>query len=549
MAFDINSKEIDNLVREASESTRQDTQSPRRYIDYDGNYSKISERRHTVVFGRRGSGKTTLLRELHQKDATRECIFVDAEQYKKLTFPDTLLQIFRAIVIELKARLRRRTPHALNLIKRRLRRRLIELSNKLGRYDREFADLLGRFDEAEVMTTEASSSKDSREAGLEAGKSAKVRAAVGHERTQSDTKTATGVEHKLSMLDRKFQDFKILVDAVWKHLDIPAFVILDDFYHLRMEDQANVVDYLARLVKNTGCYLKIGTISHRSRIYKSGNTIAGLQLGHDAADINLDKTFKSFQSVQQFMGTFWKSICSSVGIQHEELSIFAGDSWNQLVLASGGVPRDLMNIFTKSVDVCRYKFKRTTRLEKRIINEAASLYLRDSKRQDLYSDSLGDTTFLERLLKDISDFCTNNRKKNVFLIDTRILDSNPRLTEALRQLCDFRFVHEVHENTSQKSTPGRFKAYLLDVGLYAHPERRKDNRVTEIAFWEKGARDTADELRSAPVYVPNDNYGRVKGDVFADPEESSEDDIQTSHPESKIPGPSKPKDPQGELFE
>src|SRR5690606_5382568 len=324
----------------------------------------------------------------------------------------------------------------------------------------------------------------------------KVGGQIDRSTSSESTRVMSGRDKKTSRLDQRLQDINDQIDKITEALAMPVFVVMDDFYHIRIDDQAKVLDYLARVLKNTDCYIKVSTIGHRSKTYSAGNLIYGLQPGHDASDINLDRSFRNFQSVDEFLRKFWTQMCSSVGIGSEPFSIFAGESWTQLVLASGGVPRDFLNILVRAIEVGENKGK--LRFDKSLINEAASLYFRDTKKADLSRDSQENTASLDKLLRHIAEFCIKNKKKNLFLVPVDRLESQPKLDELIRQLCDFRFVHEIHENTSSTFRPReRFKAFMLDVGIYAYPERRKANKVEEINFWTKDENYRMDALRNS----------------------------------------------------
>lgn len=507
MTLIVDSPEVGQIAKKIEETARQDLLKTSEYIDLDNNFANIEVKRHTIVFGRRGAGKTTILKELNKKSAKdASVLWIDADIYKDLTFPDTVIEIFRETIEKIILTMKRASffwfmGGSVRTIK------------ELRKFRNEFGELKSKFEKSEVTVVDERSSVSS--SAIKGGVShgASLEGAIRLDDQKKIARTSVGREQKIELINRRFADFRARlltgISQTKKHI----YLVLDDFYHLRVEDQAPVLDYLARLLKNTKCYLKISTISHRSVLYRAGNSIKGLQLGHDANDINLDRSFRNFEAVNAFMRQLWTSLCKSQQVNDDIFSIFAGDSWRQIVLASGGVPRDFMNIFVKSVAVA--KRRNAIRINVNIVNEAANLYFRETKRSDLYSDSEDEMQYLEKVLRHITEFCISEKKKNVFLISVEDIEKNTSLDEALMQLCDFRSIHEVHENTSSAFRPGkRFKAYLLDVGLYAYPQRRGDNRVEEVRFWEKDERHRIDELRNAPVYQPLPHYDLVHGDVY-----------------------------------
>jgi hypothetical protein len=240
-----------------------------------------------------------------------------------------------------------------------------------------------------------------------------------------------------------------------------------------------------------------------------------MQKEHDVLSIDLDRTFQNFQEVEGFIKRFWQQIKGAVENGTELDSIFSGDSWQQLVLATGGVPRDFMNILARSLELGQSRHKE--KLDVFLINEASNLYLRETKHPDLISDKVAETNELEGMLADIRDFCVKDRKRNLFLINKDDLDKHSHQRELLRQLLDFRFVHLVHSNTSAASHAGRFEAYMLDVGLYAHPQRRGENRVNQVDFIAREDQHRQDAIRTQPIYRLKENYGQSAANVFAEP--------------------------------
>ena len=94
--------------------------------------------------------------------------------------------------------------------------------------------------------------------------------------------------------------------------DGPSFLLLDDLYHIRNADQAEVIDYFHRIAKGTNLWLKIGTIRHRSRWYVYGAPSKGMKLGDDADEIDLDVTLEKYEPNTKFSVEDPGSICPTV---------------------------------------------------------------------------------------------------------------------------------------------------------------------------------------------------------------------------------------------
>jgi hypothetical protein len=108
---------------------------------------------------------------------------------------------------------------------------------------------------------------------------------TGKQSSESETQYIT---KKVEALHRNIMRYQDLFKRLSTLAGGPAFLLLDDLYHLRLPDQANVVDYFHRIAKGTNVWLKIGTIRHRSRWYTLGHPPIGMKLGDDADEIDLD---------------------------------------------------------------------------------------------------------------------------------------------------------------------------------------------------------------------------------------------------------------------
>jgi Cdc6-like AAA superfamily ATPase len=520
---------VSRLLTHLKKQPRAESRSKTEYIDSGNNREQIQISRHIVVFGRRGSGKTTLLGELRAiaEANNNGIVWIDADDYKTLTYPDVLIQILRALFESIQRDVAKKCSlrHPIRRWKSRGLRQ--QLSDELSR----LSQWLNHFEESELAVEVSAGEKGIEKRGGSIGAekvlTAKMTSARDNEVSSNRRETSTGKDRKIDRIRRHLQDAKELLRSARQYSYDTYFLILDDFYHLTISDQSRVLDYLQSLAKNNSIYIKFGTIAHRSSLYHRGDTlIEGMQKEHDVLSIDLDRTFQNFQEVEGFIKRFWQQLKDSIEGGASLNEIFSGDSWQQLVLATGGVPRDFMNILARSIELGQSRHKE--KLDVFLINEAANLYLRETKQPDLISDKKAETNELEGMLGDIRDFCVKERKRNLFLIDKDDLDKHAHQRELLKQLLDFRFVHLVHSNTSAASQGGRFEAYMLDVGLYAHPQRRGENRVKQVDFLAREDQHRQDAIRTQPIYRLKDEYGQPSADVFAAPAESEPAELQLS---------------------
>ncbi len=130
-----------------------------------------------------------------------------------------------------------------------------------------------------------------------------------------------------------------------------SFLFLDDLYHIRKENQAQVIDYMHSIGKGHKLWLKVGTIRHRTVWYIHGNPPIGMKLGDDAEEIDLDLTLEKYTITKDFLTKILSNLMASVRLKTEQL--MTDGAIDRLVLASGGVARDFLSIFRRSVDVAR----------------------------------------------------------------------------------------------------------------------------------------------------------------------------------------------------
>ena len=130
--------------------------------------------------------------------------------------------------------------------------------------------------------------------------------------------------------------------------------MFDDLYHIPRKDQAHLLDYFHRIAKGSNLWLKVGTIRHRTRWYVSGDPPTGMKLGDDADEIDLDVTLEKYDLTKRFLLKILK-LCQSADLDLP--SILAEGARDRLVLASGGVARDFLTIFRRSIDIARERLQ------------------------------------------------------------------------------------------------------------------------------------------------------------------------------------------------
>ena len=512
-----------------------------------------------MILGRRGSGKTRLLDELRRssRDTHDHVVSVGAEDHKELTYPDILIQILRTFLRDFPERLqppRRWSGRWFSELAQRLRhpwraanaeKERTNLIAEVRRLAHVLDDLLAQSEQLDATystrESRAHETTDRFEASVAAG-----RAAIGGG-VQVTTSAQEGVERKLSQRERKrvkverqLPDFKHILARVSGLLGGRIFLCVDDFYYIRKPDQPPVADYIHRICKDTQAFLKVATIRHRSELYRHGDVTRGVVFGHEVQKIDLDLPLGQFDTVHHFLQGIWEEVCRETNT--DPAQVFKGEGFAHAVLASGGVPRDFFGVIKYAANLAGTRGEAA--IGKLRVSEAARRYTEDTKYPELFEAS-GRDSLLELLVMDITRFARDQHHRNCFHIDLDELDRNPDMRSIIEALVDGRLIHLISDNTTNARKAGRYAAYLLDVGLYAHPQRRGRRAIEEVKFWETDPAGRLKNLERSPVYplrglkqlekARRNQSVELGNYLFPPSDASSEDVIQEDFLDSLLP--------------
>jgi hypothetical protein len=452
------------------------------YEETANNLSRISAQQHQVVFGRRGSGKSCLLvtHLFEPSVAGSISIYANADDFKKLSYPDMLVRILIRILAALPQR-----QGFLWLQQSLAAQRLVELRATLDEAEQRDVD----------RQRSAASSTEVGVSAFEGGAEGSVRRRSAREQIER----SSFVANKVDYLERHKVDFrKAIVLGIKGARATHCALIVDDFYLVPLSLQPDVVDYLHSLVRGTNLYLKIGTIRHRTQLFRSaeGQTV-GIVVRQDYEAIDLDQTFENVPRTRDILKRMFDSMGRKVQIDGASDLFMTADAQHRLALASGGVPRDYLNIFVDAVADASASGNRTRLTPKNVYRGAA----RDSyqtKRRNFREDAGTDYRPLEHLYNDLVRFCLIERRKTAFLISETEAQADPVGHELIRQLMDLKLIHVIEPDTSAASgRPGRYEAYTLDFATFMEPRKRN---IEIVEFWKRDANSRPQGVREAPVY-------------------------------------------------
>jgi hypothetical protein len=170
---------------------------------------------------------------------------------------------------------------------------------------------------------------------------------------------------------------------------------------------------------------------------------------------------------------------------------------DRLVLACGGVARDFLSIFRRSVAVAQERGggHRGEKVGVEDVNMAAGEY-DSAKRDDFSRDTLDDKSPLEDEFRKISQFCLERNNTNCFLLDKEQHDIE---IDLIHELVDLKLIHLVRSRVTVSGRQGRiYEAYMLDLSQYAGARKRRQLEMVE--FWKP---DSTESLRKVSlIYTP-----------------------------------------------
>jgi hypothetical protein len=496
---------LERLREVISENLRvQKGSDPVDYISVGTALQDAKARQNHTVFARRGCGKTLLLH--HSARTLRpdlKSVYLNCEDFKRHSFPNVLIEILSSIFSELD-------------------RNLTGWFGRKKASKKIIKDILGKLEKlrgsADVQDEEIRrKSMAEKTSGIEAGVDFE-KLKLGYRDAKKDSEEIERSfklhQDKLKELDLWLPELKQNIRTFFELTTATTGLILqiDDLYHLKRTDQAFVVDYIHRLCKDLPMFFKIATLRHASTLYLvRDDQPIGAQERHDYQPINIDYTFSDFAKTRAQNLAILDQFSTQAGLTREETrALFRGEGFSRLVMAGGGVPRDVLSLFLQLLnDVVAAEDGRIGKDEVRLLSRQNF----EQKIEELKQDSKSDEqTDLIKGIYIIRKFCLQ-RKTNIFVVEERMLQQQDTWRALIYRLLDYRIIHSCATALTHKSLEGTYQAFSVDIGCYAHL-RKLEGRFNEI---DVSAPDAKERMRSAPV-LDHDKLDTLLGSVPANPE-------------------------------
>ena len=479
----MNNDDLTKVLRFIEENMRVTEQTSIEYLDSQGVVDRLKINQNHIVFGRRGSGKSLLLKSLRKIDGV-ECISINLEDFKDISFPNSIIQVQKALIKQLLPSVSAKYPwHSLNRLrkttplKRRLKNQIKSLDHHLSHPDEYDQGVKEKKSFKGVAKAARKAFGGQVEGSIEAAKETELTKQIKID--------------KLDILKNDLSNIKELFADVSEHIGKNIFLILDDFYFIRKNEQPYFLDFFHRVSKNIPLYLKVATIQHRSKLYIQDESYIGIELPHDAQSVYLDYSLQDFDRLVKFMKDLLEHVNDKVGVKIDYSSLITENAFRFLCLASGGVPRDFFSLLIslESTFGGDRSISKPNVIEKAIENVK-------NKMESLKKDAFDEEFLLGHYLQIIRAEIIDGKRWNAFLLSNTDVQKYPQINQAIRELVDMRFIHLVSPNTSASNSDGtRYSAYMLDIGLFPNANPREFQQVEPGQTDEKHRQD---KMRSAP---------------------------------------------------
>jgi len=484
--------ELNKILKYIEENIRVTDQTTIEYLDPRGHIERLNSKQNHVIFGRRGSGKSLLLKSIKEKNNSAICLKANLEDFKDISFPDSIIQILRTLLEQLNNEI----ANKYSIWSFKKWRNGKKISKELNEIINTLTNRLQNPDDYDEAIKSKRGSKTSGKAELK-NKSATAAAAI--EKTEELEVSKSIKIDKLNILKNELPDFKDLINKASDFLEKPLFLILDDFYFIRRTDQPYLIDFFHRLSKNTNLYLKVATIKHRSSLYLQGETYIGIEMNHDAQALNLDYSLENFDALLTFTKALMNHVKEKANSTLDVSELLTDNAFKFLCLASGGVPRDFFSLF---IGLGNKIIDGKSSISKPDVIEIAIENL-PNKLDAFKTDSAEEKEILDHYLQFITEEIINGKRTNSFLVSNTDIAKYSQINQALKELVDLRLLHIVNSNISSAPSDGkRYTAYMIDIGLYPNSRPRE---FKQIEPGEKDAEGREDKIRSAPK-INLDNY-------------------------------------------
>lgn len=174
--------------------------------------------------------------------------------------------------------------------------------------------------------------------------------------------------------------------------------------------------------------------------------------------------------------------------------LFKGEGFERLVMAGGGVPRDVLSLFLEAMSA--HDGEAVGKDEVRVLSKSNLERRIEELKKDSHAD---EQDLLIAGIYMLRSFCLSENT-NILLVPEKVMQQQEEWKSLFNRLLDYRIIHQAGTALTHKSSPGNYQAFAIDIGCHAH-FRKMENRFTEIDVSRVEAKD---QMRSAPILTEAD---------------------------------------------
>ncbi|MGJ1215348.1 ORC-CDC6 family AAA ATPase [Sphingobacterium multivorum] len=501
MLTDIKISKAISGISQRAERILDDNKVIKTYVEV-GILPQISNPNNQIIYGRRGTGKTHLFRYLENEIKTESItVYVDcrtlgsASDYNDQNLPmnKRCISLFKDVIDEL-------YDKALHFIMydapKDAEKALESLDNILEATRYKINNVTGK----EIVERTIEKSNNETGLSLSINPTVLVDITLGDKETKGNDVERTTKYSVISGEKILFPDLNASLKALCNYTGAQIFFLFDEWSSLPFDLQPLFAEFLKRsFLPIPQVTIKIAALEYRSNftIQQDKNNHIGFELGSDiSTNLDLDDYYVFDRNPAAITTNFGEMLFKHVANELEDEYLIKtygikngkdfirtiltdSNNFKELVRASEGVIRDMINIFTLAFFDAQRQGRE--KIDKKSIVESSRQWFERDKAQNL-------DDHLSEILRKIVDEVIGNKRARSFLIP-RELEKH----DNIQKLFDARVIHFIKRGYADKDNPGvRYNVFGLDYGTYV--DLITTNKKPEIDFLNVNDRNENDEF-------------------------------------------------------
>lgn len=527
--MDINSNEINSLLNVIENVRRRKIvdkdYSDIIYIDPLNYVSKLKVQNNHVISGRRGCGKTTIMLASMNNRENYTPITIECQNHRKDAQDIIIINFLIKILEVIQENVYKLTKNVSILEKFKDNNKKLSVFNELlYTVVENLTQLKSMPDSIQYKIKLTEKHNEIKEqminknanfsSGLEMGfKFEKINTKVNMlsnivinkvSNTTSISEKSVETEHehinvvvKEKLIDELIETIAYMLNQYKALTKNEIGLYLDDFYQIALDKQTRIIQYFHDIYKNcedrSFCF-KICTLPNRLKINYDGENI--LSLKDDFSTINLDKNLSNIDTTKEYLLQILSSLNKNLNLKPRDLEqLFSNrDALINLIIGSGGIPRDFLIMFADVINSVRANNE--ANITKPTIYSVVNS-MRIDKDENIEFDADITVQMVERAKQEIEDEIVNNKNTNVFLFSH---NEDEEKLALMKNLVNSRYLHIIKDNTSSENRKKEiFTAYLVDMSFYTNGKQKKRN-FNDRPFWERDEKSRLKHIESAPIF-------------------------------------------------